>query len=87
MRIDSTHPEYDSVLCFFDGKWCKYAVAADDEEGWVDVVDPQAMDSKDAIQDLNKADPTTGETIEEWSEIKLKRLFGKVEFKKATCRK
>jgi len=53
MKIDKTDPKFEKTLVMVDGKWCKGAIAADDEEGWVDIIDlasmaPLNLESKDS---------------------------------------
>lgn len=39
MLIDPMHPDFEKTIVFLDDKVCVTAMAADDVEGWVEVVD------------------------------------------------
>ena len=79
MKIDSSSENFEKSLVFLDGKLVRYAFAADDEEGWIDVPDPKSM----APLDLNEVlDCSEGsEQISEWEEVVLLRKYGKVTIK------
>ena len=83
MRLFDDHPERDKYLVFLDGKYMTGIVAADDEEGWVDVLDPSAL-AKFPFPPIKKDSdvPVMGEEISEWEEIPTTRKEGKVVFVK-----
>ena len=85
MKIDNSHPDFENTICLLNDKWIRAAIAADDVEGWVDILDLQAM--APPIDNSSTIDPlATGEIIDNWTEVKLKRLYGKVEFRKVTAK-
>ena len=71
MRIEPGHPEYDKYIVYLNGWIQKGAVAADDTEGWADVIDIKAMAELDIATpgEVWEADP-------EFTDIKTKRLHG-----------
>jgi len=85
MYIDSEHEEFDNIVILFNGKVIN-AVAADDQDGWVDIVDLTKLaplPDFDSIKQGKTEDHmfnTPGEEVElaEWEELPLKRLFGEV---------
>lgn len=57
------------------------AVAADDQEGWVDIVDLAALAPD--IASLDESDePGGADDTAEWAEVPIKRLTGDVVIKK-----
>lgn len=70
MFIEATSPEASKYLVFLDGKPLKSYVAANEEEGWVDVISPAPIDLTDSSS--IKGEPTP------WEEIPVKRLQGQV---------
>ena len=86
MYIVANSSEGSQTAVFFNNKICRFVIAANDEEGWIEVVD---------TSNLNVIDETTGDIIEsdtvkeddlptQWERIPTKRLYGKVEFTKLT---
>ena len=67
MHIDMTHPQARSALIYLDGKRQPYCLDADEEEGWIIVIDvgPDGF----------------AKTAADGKSIAEKRLTGKVEIK------
>ena len=83
MKIVEDYPEFEKFLVFLDGTYCRGVLAADDEEGWVDVMDFQSLvfpPLPDSQEDFDK--PGEEEKIEEWKQMNVIRKTGKVTFKK-----
>jgi len=82
MRITSSDLDFSVTLVFLDGKWVRGALAADDEEGWVEVPDLAAMAPLE--ENMNNERKTGEIGVSEWEEIKVMRKTGLVTFKRIT---
>lgn len=78
MLLTHDNPLADNTLVYLDGKMMKSYVAANDEEGWIDIVDIASM----APLDLTSQDLQSEELPTPFETLKTKRKFGKVEFKR-----
>jgi hypothetical protein len=80
MQITQDHPDFDKTIIFLDNRVCPIAIAANEEEGWVDIMDITNM----APLDLSKEKAATLDSSEPevWTEIPTIRKYGKVEIKK-----
>lgn len=83
MKISQDHPEFDKKVILLDGRVVLTALAADEEEGWVEIPDlfslaplPEDLESDEGF-DTDFA--PGGEEVAEWEEIKTIKKFGKVE--------
>lgn len=84
MYINKSDPKNDEVIIILDGKWCRGAVAANSDEGWVEILDPNSFPPID----LDEPAPEISGSIEEaevedytpFTELKTKKVYGKVEF-------
>ena len=77
MRLEHSDPQFENTLVFLDGKWCRGAVAADDVEGWVEIVDLASLaplEKNEATVMCNPGD----EAVTEWDCYQTKRKYGKV---------
>ena len=78
MKIDINTPNCEEYVVYLNNRIILTAVAANDEEGWVDILDPLAM----APLDTTNSEITAGdEDLNPWTQIPTKRKFGKVEIK------
>ena len=80
MFIDKTDPRFEDFVIFLNGRPVRGAVAANEEEGWVDIVDiaalaPLDLDDNAAREHASPSDPTA-------EVIPLKRLMGTVQVRK-----
>ena len=83
MRIAEDYPEFEKFLVFLDGAYCRGVLAADDEEGWVEVMDFQSLVFPTLPACLKDFDePGEEGKVEEWKEMDVIRKTGKVTFKK-----
>lgn len=94
MRITPEHPEYDHYIVYLDGWLRKNAIAADDEEGWVDIIDVRAATAIDLeeLAELEKMSEEEPDKIKEAApvifeapqvtELPTKRLHGIVQLVK-----
>ena len=79
-------PESENYLVFFNNKKIVYYISADDEEGWIEIVDINKMsplENKTPEQWQNEGVNMENE-IEGWETIPTIRKYGKVEFKSLT---
>jgi hypothetical protein len=77
MRLSPDHPDFETTLVFFNDKLCKVFIAADDEEGWIELPDIKAMSPLKTTEDSLEEESE----LQEWEEIPIIRKTGKVEFK------
>jgi hypothetical protein len=97
MRICATDPEGPFYHVYLNGKHVPHAVAADDEEGWVDVIDAKAMapliqvDTQKIEKDgkfihapvyANEASPDVQDDESTWTPIQTVRLKGEIELRR-----
>ena len=80
MRIDKTDPRFSEYVVLLNGRPIQ-AVEADDEEGWVDIIDISAL--APLLNDSSDVDPEELEPTPA-AEIPLKRLMGQVEIRQTT---
>lgn len=86
MRLTQDHPNFANIAVLLNGRLCRSVLAADDEEGWVEVPDLAAMTpSPEEIEGEGfgfKNDSTAEDSmeVEPWEEIPTLRKTGKVEF-------
>lgn len=78
MRITADHPKFNQTVILLNNKWCRGALAADDDEGWVEVVDISAMAPLDLEEDASSA---LDDDEVAFTELKTKKVYGTVEFK------
>jgi hypothetical protein len=76
MILTPDHPDAAITIVFLDDKPLKVYLAADDEEGWVDLPDLKAMVEDTVVDVVDEG------KVEEWEEIPTARKYGKVEFRK-----
>jgi hypothetical protein len=73
------HPDFDRTFIYLNNRWCRGVLAADDEEGWVEILDITAMSPAPPIdkeiQNVDSSLPTA------WEHLRTKRKYGKVEFR------
>ena len=87
MRLTQDHPDFDNTIVILDGRPCKCVLAADDEEGWVDVPDLAAMTPQPVQLDEDKigfeeeTEPGKEREVSEWEKIPVLRRKGKVQFR------
>lgn len=82
MRLTINDPNNDQYVVLLNNRPIR-VVAADDEEGWVDIVDIAAVATPVWDLDDDEMDQPNEETdTAEWEEVPLKRLHGKVEIRK-----
>lgn len=79
MYLSQDHPDFERAIVFLNGKLCS-VVAANEEEGWVDIIDIQSMAPLD-LTEQGAAKPGQEEDLNEWEELPLKRVHGKVSIK------
>lgn len=86
MRIAEDYPDFDKTLVFLDGIYCRGVLAADDEEGWVDVMDLQSLQFPDLPKNLKSIEgfdePGEDRDVKEWEQMQVIHKTGKVVFKK-----
>jgi hypothetical protein len=83
MRIAEDYPDFAKILVFLDGTYCHGVLAADDEEGWVEMMDLRSLEFPslpDNVKDFD--DPEKDRNVEEWEQMKVIHKTGKVSFKK-----
>lgn len=84
MNIKATDSKSKEYRVFLDGRSVPYATAANEEEGWVEVLDTKFIGM---IAPITQSSNTPDDTNEvEQVELKVKRLHGKVEIKRAPIR-
>lgn len=78
-----------NVVVFLNGKPVNHFVRAEDgENGWIEIVDPAAMAPPCLKEEPDKNPYAETDSIEEleevepWTELKLKKIKGRVEFKR-----
>ena len=83
MRVDCSHPEYDKYIVYLNGWIQKAAIAADNEEGWVEVVDIRAMAQLDLETECETETSESSGSIDfsmaEPIPVATKKLYGTVE--------
>lgn len=81
MRLTINDPNNDQYVVLLNNRVIR-AVAADDAEGWVDIVDVAAM--APPAPTVGQCDParTNDVATDQWEEIPLKRLVGEVTIRK-----
>lgn len=83
MRIAEDYPDFAKTLVFLDGAYCHGVLAADDEEGWVEVMDFHSLKFPDLPENLKDFDdPGQDRSVEEWKQMGVIYKTGKVVFKK-----
>lgn len=81
MLLTKDSLEASKIAVFLDGKWVRAPLAANDEEGWVEIPDIAAMAPID-LNNSNNATKPGDEEVSPWERIKTIKKYGKVEFKK-----
>lgn len=76
MRIIAEDDTFCNYMIYLNDRHVKTALAADDEEGWVEVLDVAAMAPLDLTSNQEFVDGDHGET--EPMEMPIKRLVGSV---------
>ena len=79
-RTGTNRGQAESYTVWLNDRLIITAVAADEEEGWVEIIDPEAMAPLDLSD--NGVAAVGNETDEGWDTIPTKRLTGKVELRK-----
>ena len=83
MRIAEDYPDFAKTLVFLDGTYCHGVLAADDEEGWVELMDLQSLKFPGLPEDSKDFDePGKDRDVEEWKQMGVIHKTGKVTFKK-----
>jgi len=80
MRIDKSSPGFDNVIIIVDDRWCREALAADDEEGWVEILDIKSMAPLEADSTpikINDSIYMEGGEYPEAIPLKTKRIYAK----------
>lgn len=78
MQLKATDTQGKNYRVYLDGRVVQYAVAADDVENWVDIIDQKYIGM---IAPINVESSKVEEVFMDEVEIKVKRLYGKVELK------
>jgi len=82
MILKAHQEEAEVTVVLFNDKPLSHYVAACDDEGWIEVIDPAAM----APLDTEDEGELTAEDAEgAWVPLKTKKIFGKVELRKITA--
>ena len=81
MRLTADHPDAETTLVFLNDKVCKAYIAADDEEGWVEVPDLAALAPIDMSEE-GASQPGEEVEVVEWEAVLVKRIVGEVRFQK-----
>jgi hypothetical protein len=76
MLITPEHPDLEKIVVFLNGRPLRSFNAANDEEGWVEVVDIKKMAPIDLYNNSIDSD-----SPEPWEELPIKRVHGKVEIR------
>ena len=81
MYLTADSKEATNIIVFLNGKpIVSYIAAEEGKEGWVEIVDIASMAPLDLEEDNVAGDEEDLEV--EFSELKTKKLYGEVEFKK-----
>lgn len=78
MQLKATDTQGKNYRVYLDGKYVQYALAADDIENWVEVMDTQFIGM---IAPIANESSSVNEVFLDEIEIKTKKLYGKVELK------
>jgi len=78
MKLINSDVDFDKYLIFLNNKLCRLAVAANDEEGWIDTWDIKAA----APIEENNGDVGNSSDVTVRESMPLIRKYGKVRFKK-----
>lgn len=87
MELKATDLLGKEYRVFLDGRLVPYATAANDIEGWVEVVDTKFIGMVAPITAMPERFNWTTDQPPEPIEIKVKRLTGKVELRRIPLRK
>ncbi len=78
MQLKATDAQGKNYRVYLDGRVVQYALAASEEENWVEVLDNNFIGMIAPITQQLDIDRTLPEEVEE---LKTKKLYGKVELK------
>ena len=82
MRVNASDPSSVGYVVYMNGRLCPAALAADDIEGWIEVVDvsklaPLDLEAETAEEDIKEEAAYSIPTV-----IATKKIYGKVEIRK-----